>query len=211
MIYQYKYKFYLNASHSIKINNSFGQIHSHCFEIAIDIASTSDTAFTSFNEIEDRIEKLLDSYQDKLLNEIPPFNVINPTIENICGYFKCIIASNLAEIGWVILTIEMSETPSRAYIINVIEEMEDIFEDSELPDIEDDKLIDDLSDEILTKIGIKPLEEYNQEIEEDSSDNDKYYKWDVDVPDGDDFDIKSPENMEWDINISEGDNFDKTY
>lgn len=203
MVYQYKYKFYLNASHSIKINNSSGQIHSHCFEIAIDIASTSDMAFTSFNEIEERIEKLLDSYQDKLLNEIPPFNVINPTIENICGYFKCIIASNLSEIGWVILTIEMSETPSRAYIINVIEEMEDILENPNFQDEEDEKFIEDLSEEIFLKIGTDSIKE---------ADNQKdYYDWDIEVSDEDDFDIKFPENMEWDIDVPEGDDFDKFY
>lgn len=198
MVYQYKYKFYLNASHYIKIKNSNGEIHSHCFEIAIDIASTKNSDFTKFNDIEFRIEELLDAYQDKLLNEIPPFNAINPTIENICEYFKCIIASNLAEIGWVILTIEMSETPSRAYIINVIEEMESDFEEIlSVGDLEDN-FLDSLSEDIFSKIGKVNINQNNEDSEE--------------IFDNiDDYDIPYPEKMYFDIEIIEGGDYNKIF
>lgn len=122
MIYQYKYKFYLNAQHYILIDNKKGEPHSHCFEIVVDIASTQISKFTSFNEIEKLFEEILNPYQNKLLNTIKPFDELNPTIENICQYFKDSFDNVLQSIGWFLMVIEISETPSRSYIINVIEE-----------------------------------------------------------------------------------------
>ena len=108
MIYQYVCKFYLNASHFITINNNKGDIHSHCFEIAIDIGSKNKDSFVSFTEIEKCIEDLLQPYQEQVINTVKPFDTINP---------------ELKKKNWVLLTLEFSETPTRSFLINVAEEV----------------------------------------------------------------------------------------
>jgi len=85
--HQYQYKFYLNASHSIYIDNKKGQNHPHTWEIVLDTIKVVD-GFVQFNDVEKSIERFLGSYQDKCINEIQPFNVTNPTLENICGCDK---------------------------------------------------------------------------------------------------------------------------
>ncbi len=121
MIYhQYKYKFYLNLNHSIRINQKQGEIHPHTWEIVVDIA-TSDTQFKEFSQIEKKLEQLLDKYQDKYINNITPFHVVNPTIENAAEVFSEEIRKSIEEAGWILLTFEISETPSRTYIINMLE------------------------------------------------------------------------------------------
>lgn len=118
IIRQNQYKFYLNASHAIKIGDSMGDIHSHSWEIVIDVLNVNND-FIQFNNIEKIITDIFDIYQKKVINDIEPFNKLNPTLENICLYFMKLIKRRLEPIGFKLLTIEISETPSRSYIINI--------------------------------------------------------------------------------------------
>lgn len=114
---QYKYKFYLNANHSIRIDDKQGEIHPHTWEIQIDIIQITDT-FVQFSTIEKSVEEVFSKYQDQYLNEVEPFTVINPTLENIGEFFNLTVGRKLQEEGWLLLRFEISETPSRSYIID---------------------------------------------------------------------------------------------
>lgn len=120
MFRQYKYKFYLNANHSIMINGNQGQVHPHTWELAINIAQLNQD-FQEFSNIEKCIEALLEPYQDKYLNEVAPFDRINPTLENICDFFKDVFEEELIRLDYILLTIEISETPTRSYILNLVD------------------------------------------------------------------------------------------
>ena len=124
MVNQYKYKFYLNANHAIFINNVLGQMHPHTWEIMIEMLSTKEN-FVQFDKVEIAISKLLEKYQDQFLNTIEPFDKVNPTLENIVIYFKKMIEEQIREYNMVLLSIEISETPSRSYIINSYDEVEE--------------------------------------------------------------------------------------
>lgn len=118
--HQYRYKFYLNARHAIYIKNKLGQEHPHTWEIILDAIKVT-SGFIQFNHVEKAIEELLGKYQDKLMNEVEPFTTLNPTLENICDYFKGSIRDLLADRGWLLLKIEISETPSRSYMVDLVE------------------------------------------------------------------------------------------
>lgn len=118
---QYKFKFYLNASHAINIEGKQGQVHPHTWEITLHTLKISE-GFIQFNVLENRIEKFLDDYQDKVLNEVAPFDVTNPTLENCCKFFAKELKYILQEEGWLLLMIEMSETPTRTFVINMLED-----------------------------------------------------------------------------------------
>lgn len=124
MVNQYKYKFYLNANHAIFINNVLGQMHPHTWEIMIEVLSTKEN-FVQFDRVEAAISKLLEKYQDQFINTIAPFDKVNPTLENIVYYFKQMIEEQIKEYHMVLLSIEISETPSRSYIINSFDEVEE--------------------------------------------------------------------------------------
>jgi 6-pyruvoyltetrahydropterin/6-carboxytetrahydropterin synthase len=117
---QYKFKFYLNASHAIYINGSMGERHPHTWEITINVLKEKDE-FIQFSNLEKKIENWLKRYQDKFLNERAPFDRINPTMENCCDYFKEVLKPILQSEGWILLTIEMSETPTRSYVVNLFD------------------------------------------------------------------------------------------
>ena len=63
----------------------------------------------------------MEKYQDKYINSIEPFQKINPTIENAGEVFAREIRKSIEEEGWMLLIFEISETPSRTYIINMLE------------------------------------------------------------------------------------------
>lgn len=119
---RYRFKFYINASHSIYLNEVLGEQHPHTWEIILNTIKLKDN-FIIFNDIEKHIEKYLERFQDVYINKVPPFDTLNPTLENICGYFKDSIQKLLFEKGWLLLSIEISETPTRSYIIDISDEM----------------------------------------------------------------------------------------
>ncbi len=118
---QYKFKFYLNARHAIYIDGVLGATHPHTWEITMHVIKTRDE-FVKFNMIEEQIEAFIGTYQDKILNEVAPFDQINPTLENCCDFFQEQICDILVKEGWRMLMMEMSETPSRSHVISLIDE-----------------------------------------------------------------------------------------
>lgn len=121
MLYkQYKYKFYLNINHAIRMEGTMGEVHSHTWEVAMGIAM-SGHGMVRFSDIEKRVNTFLDKYQDTYLNGIEPFNAINPTLENVCEYLFRRISKEIGESGWMLLNMEMSETPTRVYHVSELD------------------------------------------------------------------------------------------
>ena len=83
---EYKFKFYLNANHYIIINGKNGQTHPHTWEFVFYIMK-SEGEFVLFNKFEKAIEEYLEKFQGRVMNEIPPFDTMVPTLENISDYF----------------------------------------------------------------------------------------------------------------------------
>lgn len=124
---EYRFKFYINANHSIYLSGVRGQNHPHTWEITLDTLKVRDD-FVQFDDIEKAVEAYFSTWQDKDINTVPPFNVLNPTLENLCVYFKKALNELLRGKGWLLRTIEMAETPARAYIIDMSDEPEEILQ-----------------------------------------------------------------------------------
>ncbi len=120
---QYKFKFYLNARHAIYIRGSLGEMHPHTWEITLHVAKGNND-FIEFQILEKKVDEFMESYQDQYLNTISPFDTLNPTLENCCEYFKVELEKILNKEGWIFLLMEMSETPTRSYVISMIDEGE---------------------------------------------------------------------------------------
>ena len=119
---QYRFKFYINASHAIYIDGVLGQAHPHTWEIMLYTLKMRED-FIAFDAIEKQIEGYLQQFQDKYINQIEPFTTINPTLENIARYLKEELQKLLFEKKWLLLSIEVGETPSRSYIIDISDEI----------------------------------------------------------------------------------------
>lgn len=111
----YRYKFKLNASHSVLIGEQRGEIHSHTFEIRLDIR-VDDDVFLDYKAFEKTVNQALDLYRGKYLNDISPFDKLEPTLENI-GRVVCGAILDSMEKPDCLARMEISETPSRVYVI----------------------------------------------------------------------------------------------
>jgi|UniRef100_UPI003FEE6CAF 6-pyruvoyl tetrahydropterin synthase-related domain len=120
---EYKFKFYLNASHYIIINGKQGQTHPHTWEFMVCIMKNNDK-FVQFNEFERAIESYFEKYQNRVMNEMEPFDVIVPTLENMADYFVGEIRDIVRKIGGELIMMESSETPTRSYILGYQDDME---------------------------------------------------------------------------------------
>ncbi|MCM1039714.1 MAG: 6-carboxytetrahydropterin synthase [Roseburia sp.] len=125
---QYKLKSYLNMNHFIIIDNKPGEVHPHTWELIVSVIS-AQSDMTPFVNIERRIEQILEQYQDKLLNDCAPFDKLVPTVENAARYFFRLIQDSIIQEGWILMMLEVSETPTRSYIINALLNEDDIWDE----------------------------------------------------------------------------------
>lgn len=166
---QYRFRFYLNASHGIYLSGKLGEIHPHTWEIVLNVLKSSEE-FSPFHEVEKMCDEYLSKFQDVLINDIPPFTTINPTLENLTAYFKEEIQKRLREKGWLLLSIELSETPARTYIISSLEKTSDKGISFDLESEETlQNLLDNIADKrlsLLNETG-KPTSEENDICEKE--------------------------------------------
>ncbi|MBP3544355.1 MAG: 6-carboxytetrahydropterin synthase [Lachnospiraceae bacterium] len=125
---QYKFKFYLNMNHFIYNNGHPGEVHPHTWELTLSVIS-NNSEMTPFFNLEHKVEQLMDKYQDKLLNDCEPFNEMIPTVENAARYFFRMIQDAIMQEGWILLMLELSETPTRSYVINAVLDEDSIWSD----------------------------------------------------------------------------------
>lgn len=118
---EYRLKFYLNMRHYIIINDAKGETHPHTWEFALDI-KFSRNSFVEFNIFEEGISKFLEQFQNKILNEVEPFDSMMPTLENVTDYFTEEFFKIIYKTGGMLTCVEASETPTRSYIVNISEQ-----------------------------------------------------------------------------------------
>lgn len=121
LLCKYKFKFYLNASHYIFINGKQGDPHPHTWEFILDVV-LPNSEFVQFSVYERTIESFFATYQNQTVNNVPPFDSIIPTLENLVEHFGEAIRQRIEAVGGQLEQIEGSETPTRSYIISYTQE-----------------------------------------------------------------------------------------
>lgn len=145
---EYKFKAYLNCSHFIIINGKEGQVHPHTWEFTICVARKGED-FIAFNAFEKAIESFIAPFQNRVVNEISPFDKIVPTLENVSDYFGEHLRKIIRGIGGEVILMESSETPTRSYVLDYEDEL-DFKENMEQNRKEvTDQIIDTVLDEII--------------------------------------------------------------
>lgn len=123
LLRKYVFKFYLNGSHSIVINGNMGEVHPHTWEIILEVV-LQRSEFVQFSTYEKVVEEFFSRYQNKTLNEVKPFDLIVPTLENMVEYFGEELRKLLWSKGGELAQIEGSETPTRSYVISYQQDSE---------------------------------------------------------------------------------------
>lgn len=111
----YKFKYYLNASHSF--HNDRENAHAHTFAITLFI-EIMEKGFISFYEVDKKLEQYFAAYNGQYLNETAAFSDIEPTCENMGDFFYEDIRERLMKYRMHLRQLEIAETPVRKYCIS---------------------------------------------------------------------------------------------
>ena len=114
MLRYYRIKAYLNASHFVVFDGKKGETHPHTWEFVATVYTTKDDII-KFTEPEKVIMNVFEPYQNKIMNEIAPFDAIIPSLENMTEYFAAQISEAVKPMEYHLRRFEGSETPVRTY------------------------------------------------------------------------------------------------
>ncbi|WP_390410251.1 6-carboxytetrahydropterin synthase [Lacticaseibacillus jixiensis] len=117
MIYTYKLKSYVNASHAMRWESGQGKAHNHTWEIVAELSTTD--GMVAFVDLEKEIQAVLHGLSGKFLNDLPAFATINPSVENVTRYLFDAIAHTLEVHNAKLLRLEVSDSPTRSFCMDV--------------------------------------------------------------------------------------------
>lgn len=112
----YRFKFYLNARHSVFFDGKTSAVHPHTWEVVVNFG-TKTTETVNFSDFEKELEKYFLNYEGKYLNELQSFEGVNPTMENIGKVLYEYIKRLINNKNMYFCCLEISENPTRTYII----------------------------------------------------------------------------------------------
>ncbi len=127
---EWRLKFYLNAYHYITINGTRGETHPHTWEFIVHFR-IPNRSFVPFYEFENGIAAFLEPYNGQVLNETDTFRDVLPTLEGIVETFLPQFDRILTQAGGQLISVEGSESPTRAFIVRVLDEGAEPNEDVE--------------------------------------------------------------------------------
>ena len=113
----YKLKSYVNASHAVRWDTGTGKQHNHTWEIICELYTVSE--MVAFFDIEKMLQSKINEYSGEFLNDLPEFKDVNPTVENVTEALFDKISATLQEHGAALKRIEVSDSPTHAYCIEV--------------------------------------------------------------------------------------------
>ena len=113
---------YLNAGHAIRWKDTTGKIHIHTWQIISMIGTLDTLTFPQykFTTIEEVLNEVLEPFSQSTLNHIPPFDQLNPTIENFTDYLFDKFNEALKKLDCQLLSLEVSESPTRTCVITAL-------------------------------------------------------------------------------------------
>lgn len=115
-MYQLSVKTHFCASHQLRgYDGPCARLHGHNFRVEARVSGTdlNDIGMLiDFKEVKKLLKQVVGQFDHQLINEIPPFDVFNPTAENMAKYIYHEIAPQLEPAGIRLDSIAIWETDS---------------------------------------------------------------------------------------------------
>lgn len=111
----YKFRYHLNAEHSL--DNRKESAHTHTFSISLYIELEYSEEILLFSEFDYYMQEYLQQFNGKYLNELSIFQGEIPSIEGIGDYIYDDLSKRLRK-GIQLIQLEICEMPLRIYIVS---------------------------------------------------------------------------------------------
>lgn len=107
-----------SASHQIRLyDGSIEPLHGHNWQVKVVVGSEqldSISVVMDFHELERRMQKIFAGFEDHHLNQLPPFDQLNPSAENVGLYIG---QSLVLPARVTLLSVEVWETPANSALV----------------------------------------------------------------------------------------------
>ncbi len=113
----YKLKHKLIVLQSFQDREEPSSVYAKSFEITLYISSIRSDVIR-FDEMERMITRTLGRYSEKNIDQISPFNELEPTLENMGNVLYQLIKQDLARINTSLDMMDISESPVKTYVVN---------------------------------------------------------------------------------------------
>lgn len=88
------------AAHALSVAGAREPIHGHNWKVTVVVSGKTldgDGLLCDFHTIEDVLRSITDQYHNRNLNDIEPFDRINPSAENVARAFGEVLVSRIGE------------------------------------------------------------------------------------------------------------------
>lgn len=118
-IYNMKLVSFVNARHFVTFGAKPGPVHAHSWQVEVEVEVPREIGDTvEFARVFKAVSAALAVYENTVLNQVHPFNLIQPTTENISMYFFNRVEEVLIELGLGLAQLNLWETPTRGIQVN---------------------------------------------------------------------------------------------
>lgn len=117
-IYNMKLVSFINARHFVTFGGKAGPVHAHSWQVEVEVEVPRVIGDTiEFTKVFKAVTGALAVYENTILNQVHPFNLIQPTTENIAMYAYNRVDEVLTAMRLELVQLNLWETPTRG--INV--------------------------------------------------------------------------------------------
>jgi 6-pyruvoyltetrahydropterin/6-carboxytetrahydropterin synthase len=114
-MYEVSVQHHFDAAHYLRgYQGKCERVHGHRFQVAVNVrAEEIDNIGLAYDfaKLKRHLEEVLNRFDHILLNEIPPFDKLNPSSENIATTIYQEFQTRLAQEAVSILSIQVCESP----------------------------------------------------------------------------------------------------
>ncbi len=129
--------FFLNAKHHVSMGQRSGPVHGHSWRIDLRLGATfrdgQGEAPIEFAELDQRGRDILRDYEGKLLNEMPPFDRVVPTTENVGRFLFGRLGDALGAAKVHLISVSIWEAPTKGVTVSTPLPVQAIRPQAEIP------------------------------------------------------------------------------
>lgn len=109
---------FFNAQHFVVMQGHQGPVHSHSYRLRIrcrgESLSDDDNVLVGYRAVRTRVEQVVGAYNDRLLNDLPPFERLQPTTEILAAVLFQQIAWIMRKLPVHLISVTVWESPTES-------------------------------------------------------------------------------------------------
>ncbi|NCO36114.1 MAG: 6-carboxytetrahydropterin synthase QueD [Armatimonadetes bacterium CG2_30_59_28] len=113
-MYEITVETHFNAAHFLRdYEGVCARMHGHNFDVIVTVRGGNlhpNGMLIDFKELKTVVEQRIDVFDHRVVNEVPPFDEMNPTVENFTRWLYEVLSEDLCGKDLTISRVEIRET-----------------------------------------------------------------------------------------------------